>query len=206
MVLAKVSRKCVMKNKVIRNIITIVLLCVTVITLMSFCACQKDDDFDTQPSGERQWYEIISQYALRLDTKARIIYNDRWDWNWENSHKIEMVNSLSQLEEFNILGTSYTEEYFENRVVFLIPFWYASSDNNIEFIDFAIKDDKFYPIFATNSPIGNEKKTDDIRRNLYVVEVDYRVLDYEFEEILVINRRDVNYGSTRYKGITSVFE
>ena len=70
----------------------------------------------------------------------------------------------------------------------------------------AIKDDKYYPIFATNSPIANEYSTADIRRNLYVVEVDNRVLGYEFQDILVINRRDVNCGSKKYKSITSVFE
>ena len=193
-----------MKNKVTRSFIILALICVTVITLMSFCACQKDGD--TQPSGDQKWQDIISQYELRLSTQVRRIYIDEMDENWDNSHKIEMFTSLSQLEKFNILWVSYPEGFFENHVIFLIPFWYASSDKNIEFIDFAVKDGKFYPIFATNSPIEHEYSTADIRRNLYMVEVDNRVLEYEFEEILVINRRDVNYGSTKYKSITSVFE
>lgn len=106
MALIKISRIGVMKNKVIRNIITIVLLCVTVITLISFCGCQKDDD--TQPSGYQPCKDIPKYDSL--SAKVGRIYLNEIIENWDNSHNIEIVTSIYDLEKFNILGTSYSEE------------------------------------------------------------------------------------------------
>ena len=207
-----------MKNKITRSLIVLVLLCVTAVTLMSFCACQKDGD--TQPSGDLSSGDTSSGYQPRLDIpKYDIIYNnlrrvyikpyahsDSIVENWDYTHEIKIASSLSDLEKFNVWGTSYPEEYFENNVIMLIMFQYASSDDySIEFVNIAVKYDKFYPIFATNAPI-QDAFTADVRCNLYMVEVDKKVLDYEFEDILVINRRDVNFGSCYHKSITSVFE
>ena len=191
-----------MKNKITRSIIVLVLICVTAVTLMSFCACQKDDD--TQPSGDQPQKEIPRYDSLSARV-GRIYINEIIE-NWDYKNEIEIVNSLSDLERFNILGTSYSEKYFENYVILLIMFDYRSTDKSIEFVNLALKDGKFYPIFATNSPIADELMTDDINWSLYVVGVDKRVLDYEFADILVINRRDLRCGSGYHKSITTVFE
>ena len=191
-----------MKNKITRSLIVLVLVCVTAVTLMSFCACQKDGD--TQPSGEQPRNDVPSYDSIW--SKVDRAYFEEIIESWDYKNTIEIATSISDLEKFNVLGTQYSEDFFENYVVMLIMFNYSSSDQNIELVNIAVKDDKFYPIFATNSPIGNELNTLDIRFNLYVVSVDKKVLDYEFEDTLVLNRRDVNRGCYYHKSITSVFE
>ena len=56
-----------MKNKITRSIIVFVLICVTAVTLMSFCACQNDDD--TQPSnGPNIRYYYINSEGVMVET------------------------------------------------------------------------------------------------------------------------------------------
>ena len=84
---------------------------------------------------------------------------------------------------------------------------FASSDKNIEYKNLAIKDHKFYPIFETNSPIQNEGYTTNVLHRIFVVTAPIWVMNYEFGETLVINRRDVTLttGSCYHNSITSVF-
>ena len=186
-----------MKNKITKSIIAIILLCVTVISLVGFCACQKEDD--TKRRLDVPQYDSFLAYPRR-------IYINEGSVNWDHKYKIEIVTAMSEFEKFNILGTSYSEEFFEHYVVMLIQFKSASSDHNIEFKNLALKDGKFYPIVETYSPIANEGGTTDIIYNIYMVEVSRKILEYEFADILVINRRDVNMGSCYHESITTVFE
>ena len=184
-----------------------------VVALIGLCACQKDSD--TQPSGEQpasgedvyQPRKDVPNYGRIYSHVTRIHFNE---YNNVLS-KIEFATTREELAKFNILGNILgmdedEEVILKGNVAMLISFHYSSSDRIIEFVDVAVKDGKFYPIFATDSPIANEPSTDDERIDLYVVVVSEEVLDYDFQEILAINRRDLNFGSSKYKSITKVFD
>ena len=195
-----------MKNKIARSIIIFVLICVTVITLMSLCACQKDDD--TQPSGDQSQNVNIPNYdALNTYGVKRMYVMDITGF-WEGSHAIELVTSEADWEKYDILGPVSSDVDFDNNVILLIQFRYESADRNIEFKNLAIKDGKFYPIFATNSPIPPDQATSNGFKyyKIYVIKVSKNVLEYEAGNILIINRDDIAVGSTYYKSITSVFK
>ncbi|MDE7209732.1 MAG: hypothetical protein K2O31_07605 [Clostridia bacterium] len=187
-----------MKTKITKSMIALALLSVIVIALVGCCNCTNDKDDGSQ--NVMPLYDTIFSNVIRQCSMSEV-KNLNYDF------KIEIVTSLSDLEKFNILGEGYTEEYFEYNVILLINFIFASSDDNIEFKNLAIKDHKFYPIFETYSPIQNEWSTADIRNRVFVVTAPIWVMNYEFGETLVINRRDVTLarGSCYHNSITSVF-
>ncbi|MDE6210958.1 MAG: hypothetical protein K2G42_03215 [Clostridia bacterium] len=187
-----------MKKNIIKSLTPVILLSIMISALVGCCNCPKDNDNSSQNVVPQ--YDTIFSNAIRQCSMSEV-KNLNYDF------KIEIVTSLSDLEKFNILGEGYTEEYFEYNVILLINFIFASSDDNIEFKNLAIKDHKFYPIFETYSPIQNEWSTADIRNRVFVVTAPIWVMNYEFGETLVINRRDVTLtrGSCYHNSITSVF-
>ena len=187
-----------MKTKITKSMIALALLSVMIIALVGCCNCPKDNDDSSQ--NVMPLYDTIFSNAIRQCSMGEV-KNLNYDF------KIEIITSLADLEKFNILGEGYTEEYFEYNVILLINFMFASSDKNIEYKNLAIKDHKFYPIFETNSPLPNEPNTDDVLHRIFVVTAPIWVMNYEFGETLVINRRDVTLtrGSCYHNSITSVF-
>ena len=183
-----------MKKKIIRCLIAVVMLCIMISAFVGCCDCPKDDDNKN----------VVPQYDTIFSNAIRVCGSEVKNWDYE--HKIEIVTSLDDLKNFNILGEGYTEEYFEYNVILLINFMFASSDENIEYRNLAIQNKRFYPIFETNSPIQNEWSTADIGHRIFVVTAPIWVTNYEFGEILVINRRDVTAGSCYHESITSVFK
>ncbi|MCX4362290.1 MAG: hypothetical protein OSJ74_02735 [Clostridia bacterium] len=188
-----------MKNKIFKSSIVVVLLLVMAIALLGCCNCPKDDGSSDNNINAVPEYDTVFSTAIRICHFNEIK-------NWDYTSKLEIVTSLSDLEKFNILGEGYTEEYFEYNVILLIEFTYASSDDNIQFKDLAIKGHKFYPIFETNSPLPNQPSTADEISEIFVVTTSKRIMSYQFEDILVINRRDVTAGSCYHESITTVFQ
>ncbi|MDE6605261.1 MAG: hypothetical protein K2K85_04475 [Clostridia bacterium] len=185
-----------MKKNIIKSLTAVILLSIMISALVGCCNCPKDKDDSSQ--NVMPQYDTIFSNAIRQCGEVK---------NLNYDFKIEIVTSLADLEKFNILGEGYTEEYFEYNVILLINFMFASSDENIEYKNLAIKDHKFYPIFETNSPILDEPNTDDVLHRIFVVIAPKWVMNYEFGETLVINRRDVTLtrGSCYHNSITSVF-
>ena len=187
-----------MKTKITKCMIALALLSVMIIALVGCCNCPKDKDDVNQNVVPR--YDTIFSNAIRVCDLYEEVKN------WDYSSKLEIVTSLAELENFNILGEGYTEEYFEYNVILLINFMYASSDTNIEYKNLAIQNHKIYPIFETNSPLPNETQTADGDHSIFVVTAPKCVKNYEFGDILVINRRDVTAGSCYHDSITTVFK
>ncbi len=187
-----------MKNKILKSSIVVVLLLVMAIALFGCCNCPKDDgssgnNTNAVPEYDTVFSTAIGEFSLSIE-------------NWNYDTKLEVVTSLSELEKFNVFGLGYTEEYFENNVILLIKFTYASTDKNIEFKNLAVRNKKFYPIFETNSPLPNESNTDDMLADIFVVTTSKRIMSYQFEDILVINRRGLITGSCYHESITTVFQ
>ncbi len=187
-----------MKKNIIKILTAVILLSIMIIALVGCCNCPKDNDDVNQKAVPQ--YDTIFSNAIRQCGMSEVK-------NWDYSSKLEIVTSLSELENFNILGEGYTEEYFEYNVILLINFMYASSDENIEYKNLAIQNYKIYPIFETNSRLPNEPSTDDEGgHSIFVVTAPKGVKNCEFGDILVINRRDVTAGSRYHDSITSVFK
>ncbi|MDE6210959.1 MAG: hypothetical protein K2G42_03220 [Clostridia bacterium] len=187
-----------MKTKITKSMIALALLSVMIIALVGCCNCPKDKDDVNQNVVPR--YDTIFSNAIRQCGMSEVK-------NWDYSSNLEIVTSLAELENFNILGEGYTEEYFEYNVILLINFMYASSDTNIEYKNLAIQNRKIYPIFETNSRLPNEPSTDDEGgHSIFVVTAPKWVKNYEFGDILAINRRDVTAGSRYHDSITTVFK
>ena len=184
-----------MKKNIIKILTAVILLSIMISAFVGCCNCTKDDvNKNVVPR-----YDTIFSNAIRQCGMSEVK-------NWDYSSKLEIVTSLAELENFNILGEGYTEEYFEYNVILLINFTFASSDDNIEYKNLAIQNHKIYPIFETNSPIQNEGSTTDVGHRIFVVTAPIWVTNYEFGDILAINRRDVTTGSCYHDSITSVFK
>ena len=184
-----------MKKNIIKILTAVILLSIMTSAFVGCCNCPKDDvNQNVVPR-----YDTIFSNAIRVCSMSEVK-------NWDYSSKLEIVTSLAELENFNILGEGYTEEYFEYNVILLINFMFASSDKNIEYKNLAIQNKKFYPIIETNSPLPDEPSTADEGHSIFVVTAPIWVTNYEFGDILVINRRDVTTGSCYHDSITSVFE
>ena len=173
-----------MKNKITRSLIVLALLCVTVITLMSFCACQKDDGGSSP--------DVTVTYNKVLSSLIRAYFDDMTvSNNWSSGKDVKKVISQAELEEYSELGITVSNNFFETKTILLIPFHYASSDKYVAFKDLAIKDGKIYPVCITGAPIpvdGLFGTTDDIRLCLFAVSVDNdRISDCSIEEALVVN-------------------
>ena len=193
-----------MKNKYIRLTGTIALIAVLVLTLVGFCSCDRNggDGDETELSYEVPIYETIPSYYLD-------VFDAYYDLDgWTSSGKIiDILQSTDDLGKYNIQDSRFTQEYFQERVVLMIEFRSTSSDEDIKFRDIAIKDNKFYPIFISTSPIGGEPWCDDMFCNVYEVECAKDVLNYEYGGTLAINRRDTNCGGGRYQdSIRTVFK
>lgn len=192
-----------MKHKIIKFIVTLMVLIVLAITFVGFCACDKDED----PNGGEEpisydipLYETLPSYYLDVI--------DGYDLdNWMSSGKrIDILQSADDLVKYNIQDGRFTQEYFQERVVLMIEFISSSSDDNIKFRDIAIKDNKFYPIFISSSPLKNEPSCADIIYTLYKIECSKDVLNYEYGATLAINRRDTNCGGGNHDSIRTVFK
>ncbi|MDE6475151.1 MAG: hypothetical protein K2L70_08640 [Clostridia bacterium] len=186
-----------MKKNIIKSLMAVVLLSIMISVFVGCCNCPKEDNNKSVvPQYDTIFSNAIRQCGIN---ELKILDYDT---------KIEIITSLSDLEKFNILGEGYAEEYFEHNVILLINFMYASSDNNIEYKNLAIQNNKFYPIFETNSPLPNQPSTADVGHRIFVITAPKRVMNYEFGETLVINRRDVTLttGSCYHNSITSVFK
>ena len=191
-----------MRNKITRSIIVLVLVCVTVVTLMSLCACQKDDD--TQPSGE-QPQNVVPDYDAMYTSGVKRMYAMEDEKFWEDSHDVEVITSVADWEKYDILGPAPSEYFFKNSVMLLIQFRYES-ERNIEFKNLAIKDGRLYPVFAINQPLVPPPTNWVEYYKVYVVEASKAVLEYQAGNILIIDRDDITRRSNYYKSITSVFE
>ena len=197
-----------MKNKIARSIITVVLLCVTAITLIGLCSCQKDSD--TQPSGEQptsgeQPQNVVPDYDAMYTSGVKRMYAMEDEKFWEDSHDVEVITSVADWKKYDILGPAPSEYFFNNRVILLIQFRRGASDRNIEFKNLAIKDGKFYPVFAVDSPTPPAPSNGVEYYKVYVIEASKAVLEYQAGNILIINREDVTRGSCYYKSITKEF-
>ena len=183
-----------MKNKITRNLIVFALLCVTVITLMSLCACQKDGD----GSSPDVTYNNISSSLMRAYFDDSAVFN-----SWSSGKDVVKVTSQAEMEEYSELGITVSNNFFETKTILLIPFYYASSDKYVAFKDLAIKDGKIYPICVTGAPTPNDGlfgTTADMRLCLFAVIVNNdRISDCSIEEALVVNV------SAYHKTVRSVF-
>lgn len=192
-----------MKNKFIKVIGVITILTVLAITFVGFCACDKNgggDGDETELNYEVPLYETLPSYYLddidgyHLD-------------NWMSSGKrIDILQSTDDLVKYNIQDGRFTQEYFQERVVLMIEFLSTGCDDNIKFRDIAIKDNKFYPIFISSSPLKNEPSHDITLHLVYKVECAKDVLNYEYGDTLAINRRDTNCRGGYHDSIRTVFK
>lgn len=174
--------------------ISLILLLIVILSSACLCACDNDLDSDCPPKIKYPKYET---FYCNL---KRIYIND-------GMHQLEgdivIAKSVSDLQYYDILDTKYTDEFFESNVVLMIAFKYDTAEGNIEFKNLALKDGKFYPIFELDT---QEILCEEENRNLYLIECGKSILDYDYADILTVNRLDMGIKSAYYDSITEVFK